>query len=330
MAPEVIKGEKYSYNCDVWSIGITAIEMAEGKPPLSGIHPYRAMLSIPNRNPPTLTEKEKWSNEFNDFISKCLVKATKDRWEVKQLLQHPFIVKADKPMSLMPLLTQLKKKYEAYGGRQKYLESLKKAMKEEASEGSDEEDYKKKKGSDEEDDEEQEEESGTMVKKNKKVSDDDEDEEEASGTMVHKKKKVESDEEDGDGTGNTGTLVKRKVSNNNLVNPKKNSNESSNKTPTPTVSTDDESPNTSVGKPLRPRVMSIRKLDDLNQSSVGGSGNQQSSSLEQLFSSLTVEELKKQLEILETDYTREMAQLTQTYTSRRNLIKKFLGEGNNK
>jgi len=153
MAPEVIKGEKYSYNADIWSVGVTAIEMAEGKPPLSNIHPYRAMLSIPNRTPPTLTKKESWSNEFNDFIKQCLTKAVKDRPESKILLNHPFIRKGEKSSTinvLSDLLNQLQNKYSSFGGRQKYIEFMKKKedeakAKDEQETVSDEEDYKKKK-----------------------------------------------------------------------------------------------------------------------------------------------------------------------------------------
>ena len=87
VAPEVIQENKYNGKADVWSLGITAIELAEGKVPLSGIHPLRAMFQIPNKAPPTLTEKEKWSDEFNDFIAQCLTKAPEDRPTSKELLK---------------------------------------------------------------------------------------------------------------------------------------------------------------------------------------------------------------------------------------------------
>lgn len=76
MAPEVIKRSKYNYKADVWSLGITAIEMADGRPPHTDMHPLRAMVLIPNKPPPTLADPSKWSPELNDFIAKCCTKGT--------------------------------------------------------------------------------------------------------------------------------------------------------------------------------------------------------------------------------------------------------------
>lgn len=75
MAPEVIACERqleYAYDsrCDVWSLGITAIELAEGEPPLSSLHPMRALFHIPRNPPPKLRRPGDWSPEFNDFIAK--------------------------------------------------------------------------------------------------------------------------------------------------------------------------------------------------------------------------------------------------------------------
>ncbi|XP_069984382.1 myosin-IIIb isoform X7 [Penaeus vannamei] len=96
MAPEVIACEQqldYSYDvrCDVWSLGITAIELADGEPPLSDVHPMRALFQIPRNPPPSVERPIEWSAEFNDFVAECLVKDFEQRATPKELLQHPFI-----------------------------------------------------------------------------------------------------------------------------------------------------------------------------------------------------------------------------------------------
>ncbi|XP_032241097.1 myosin-IIIb isoform X3 [Nematostella vectensis] len=96
MAPEVIACEQqldYSYDmrCDVWSIGITGIELADGVAPLSDEHPMRALFKIPRNKPPTMKHPEKWSHEYRDFIAHCLIKDFEERPFVSQLLQHPFL-----------------------------------------------------------------------------------------------------------------------------------------------------------------------------------------------------------------------------------------------
>ncbi|XP_034982033.2 serine/threonine-protein kinase 3 isoform X1 [Zootoca vivipara] len=100
MAPEVI--QEIGYNCvaDIWSLGITSIEMAEGKPPYADIHPMRAIFMIPTNPPPTFRKPELWSDEFTDFVKKCLVKNPEQRATATQLLQHPFIKNA-KPVSIL-------------------------------------------------------------------------------------------------------------------------------------------------------------------------------------------------------------------------------------
>ncbi|KAL4617026.1 serine/threonine-protein kinase 3 [Arapaima gigas] len=100
MAPEVI--QEIGYNCvaDIWSLGITSIEMAEGKPPYADIHPMRAIFMIPTNPPPTFRKPELWSDEFTDFVKKCLVKNPEQRATATQLLQHSFIKNA-KPVSIL-------------------------------------------------------------------------------------------------------------------------------------------------------------------------------------------------------------------------------------
>lgn len=94
MAPEVIQEIGYDCVADVWSLGITAIEIGEGKPPYSDIHPMRAIFMIPTKPPPTFRDPAKWSANFIDFVSKCLVKSPAQRASATTLLQHPFIQNA--------------------------------------------------------------------------------------------------------------------------------------------------------------------------------------------------------------------------------------------
>jgi len=105
MAPEVIQEIGYDCKADIWSLGITALEMAEGKPPHADIHPMRAIFMIPTKPPPTFRKPEKWSDDFIDFVTKCLVKIPEDRASATQLLQHPFI-KTAKPVSILSTMLQ--------------------------------------------------------------------------------------------------------------------------------------------------------------------------------------------------------------------------------
>uniref|UniRef100_A0A3Q2EJL6 non-specific serine/threonine protein kinase n=1 Tax=Cyprinodon variegatus TaxID=28743 RepID=A0A3Q2EJL6_CYPVA len=96
MAPEVIACEQqydssYDARCDVWSLGITAIELAEGDPPLAEMHPVKALFKIPRNPSPTLRNPEQWCRGFNYFISQCLIKDFEARPSVTHLLEHPFI-----------------------------------------------------------------------------------------------------------------------------------------------------------------------------------------------------------------------------------------------
>ncbi|NP_955997.1 TRAF2 and NCK interacting kinase a [Danio rerio] len=95
MAPEVIACDEnpdatYDYKSDLWSLGITALEMAEGAPPLCELHPMRALFLIPRNAPPRLKSK-KWTKRFHSFIESCLVKNHNMRPGTDQLLKHPFI-----------------------------------------------------------------------------------------------------------------------------------------------------------------------------------------------------------------------------------------------
>ncbi|XP_015230776.1 PREDICTED: TRAF2 and NCK-interacting protein kinase-like isoform X8 [Cyprinodon variegatus] len=95
MAPEVIacdENPEATYDCksDLWSLGITAIEMAEGAPPLCDMHPMRALFLIP-RNPAPRLKSKKWSRKFQSFIESTLVKNHTQRPSTEQLLSHAFI-----------------------------------------------------------------------------------------------------------------------------------------------------------------------------------------------------------------------------------------------
>ncbi|CAG09940.1 unnamed protein product, partial [Tetraodon nigroviridis] len=99
MAPEVIACEQqydYSYDarCDVWSLGITAIELADGDPPLAEMHPVKALFKIPRNPSPTLRTPDQWCRSFSHFISQCLIKDFEARPSVTHLLEHPFIKQA--------------------------------------------------------------------------------------------------------------------------------------------------------------------------------------------------------------------------------------------
>jgi serine/threonine kinase 3 len=123
MSPEQIRETAYDNRADIWSLGITAIELADGEPPLvcgeflskslgaavhavaavhsarklfsrflqAQLHPMRAIFAIPSRDPPTVQDPTAWSPTFLDFVGKCLQKDFKDRPTARQLLTHPFV-----------------------------------------------------------------------------------------------------------------------------------------------------------------------------------------------------------------------------------------------
>ncbi|VDO93122.1 unnamed protein product [Soboliphyme baturini] len=101
MAPEVIACDEnpdatYDSRSDLWSLGITSLEMSEGQPPLCDMHPMRALFLIPRNPPPRLKNPKKWSKKFHSFIETVLVKDYHQRPYTDQLLKHPFI--RDQPM----------------------------------------------------------------------------------------------------------------------------------------------------------------------------------------------------------------------------------------
>ncbi|XP_075989844.1 serine/threonine-protein kinase hippo isoform X3 [Anticarsia gemmatalis] len=104
MAPEVIQEIGYDCVADIWSLGITALEMAEGKPPYGDIHPMRAIFMIPTKPPPSFREPDQWSPEFIDFVSQCLVKNPDERATAEYLLTHEFIGNAKHPSILSTMI----------------------------------------------------------------------------------------------------------------------------------------------------------------------------------------------------------------------------------
>jgi serine/threonine kinase 3 len=109
MAPEVIQEIGYDCVADIWSLGITALEMAEGKPPYGDIHPMRAIFMIPTKPPPSFRDPDKWSPQFTDFVSKCLVKTPEQRPSAKELLEHDFIKNAKSSSILMQMIDEAQK-----------------------------------------------------------------------------------------------------------------------------------------------------------------------------------------------------------------------------
>ncbi|XP_064173932.1 mitogen-activated protein kinase kinase kinase kinase 3-like isoform X10 [Anguilla rostrata] len=96
MAPEVAAVERkggYNHLCDIWAVGITAIELAELQPPMFELHPMRALFLMTKSNfqPPKLKDKLKWTNNFHHFVKVALTKNPKKRPSTEKLLQHPFV-----------------------------------------------------------------------------------------------------------------------------------------------------------------------------------------------------------------------------------------------
>uniref|UniRef100_A0A1J3INY1 non-specific serine/threonine protein kinase n=1 Tax=Noccaea caerulescens TaxID=107243 RepID=A0A1J3INY1_NOCCA len=101
MAPEVIQENRYDGKVDVWALGVSAIEMAEGLPPRSAVHPMRVLFMISIEPAPMLEDKEKWSLVFHDFVAKCLTKEPRLRPTADEMLKHKFVQRCKTGASAM-------------------------------------------------------------------------------------------------------------------------------------------------------------------------------------------------------------------------------------
>ncbi|KAF7710353.1 STE20-like serine/threonine-protein kinase isoform X1 [Silurus meridionalis] len=113
MAPEVVmcetsKDRPYDYKADIWSLGITLIELAQIEPPNHEMNPMRVLLKIAKSEPPTLMQPSRWSPEFSDFLKKALDKNVDHRWSAAQLLQHPFVASVTDNRPLRELVAEAK------------------------------------------------------------------------------------------------------------------------------------------------------------------------------------------------------------------------------
>eukprot|EP01132_Coremiostelium_polycephalum_P005425 gene5425-6767_t len=113
MAPELIRGQNYDRKVDIWSLGIMAMEMAESEPPYMSFLPLRALFLITTKGIPDLKDQAKWSDDFKDFVKKCLEKDVDLRPDAHVLLKHPFLKQACNAAGLVPAIFESKKAKEA-------------------------------------------------------------------------------------------------------------------------------------------------------------------------------------------------------------------------
>lgn len=117
MAPEVIQEYGYDFKADIWSLGITTMELVQGEPPNADLHPMKALFHIPKNPPPRLDNR--FSRDLRSFVAACLIKDPDHRPTARELLQHKFILKAGSMDSLRTLI-EYSKQQQALNEEQKH------------------------------------------------------------------------------------------------------------------------------------------------------------------------------------------------------------------
>lgn len=299
MSPELLQEQKYDGKTDIWSLGITCIEMAHGVPPLHDVNPMRAIFFIPVKPSPKLDDK--FSEEFKDFVNKCLQKDVNLRPTAEELLQHPFIKKAKPAAFLTSLLDEVNQIYDEAGGREAYLESLKK-------------DRKPSKNVERNDE----------ITSTDSSSSSDDDEEYDSGTMVRNKNQSDSDDSDSDDSDDSdydsGTMVLSKTTKKNGTTAIKKSTKSKAK------SESDEDSDESSSDEDYSSTMVIKNDKTIK---LKPSENEVSDELKEILQSyekFSIEELNALLSSLGKDYDAEVQKITKKYELKRLAIERRLNE----